>query len=222
MAQPWMRVDRARSWCRATGCAVRDRSSPPRTDLESTAALLDLVRKGDRAARERLASRYVQVLKRLAHGRLPGRARDLLDTDDLVQVTVIRALDHVEAFEPRHEGAFLAYMRRILLNQIRDEIRRVARRPGRTDLEEDLPAPGRSPLEDAIGRETVERYDAALIRLTDEQREAVVLRLELGFTYQQIAEALGHGSPNAVRMMVTRALVRMGECMGELGRIDER
>lgn len=55
-------------------------------DLESTAELLDLVRRGDPGARERLASRYLQVLHRLAHGRLPSRARDLLDTDDLVQV----------------------------------------------------------------------------------------------------------------------------------------
>jgi RNA polymerase sigma-70 factor (ECF subfamily) len=145
-----------------------------------------------------------------------------LDTDDLVQVTLIRALDHVEGFEPRHEGAFLAYMRRILLNQIRDEIRRVARRPGQASLEDDLPALGRSPLEDAIGQETVERYEAALERLTDEQREAVVLRLELGFTYQQIADALGHGSSNAARMMVTRALVRLSERMGEFGRTDGR
>jgi RNA polymerase sigma-70 factor (ECF subfamily) len=138
----------------------------------------------------------------------------MVDTDDLVQVTLVRALDHVEDFEPRHEGAFLAYMRRILLNQIRDEIRRVSRRPVRSELEGDPPALDRSPLDEAIGRETVERYEAVLDQLTDPQREAVILRLELGFTYQQIAEALGRDSPNAVRMMVTRALVRLGEQLG--------
>ena len=187
----------------------------PPPNLESTATLLHLVRRGDRAARERLAARYLQILQRLAHGRLPRRARDLVDTDDLVQVTLIRALDHVEEFEPRHEGAFLAYMRRILVNQIRDEIRRVGRRPVRGELDADPPAADRSPLENAIGWETVERYEAALDQLKEEQREAIILRLELGFTYQQIAEALGSDSPNAVRMMVTRALVRLGEQLGE-------
>lgn len=187
----------------------------PPPNLESTATLLHLVRHGDRAARERLAIRYLQILHRLAHGRLPQRARDLVDTDDLVQVTLVRALDHVEEFEPRHEGAFLAYMRRILLNQIRDEIRRVGRRPVRSELESDPPAADRSPLEAAIGRETVERYEAVLSQLKEEQREAIILRLELGFTYQQIAEALGSDSPNAVRMMVARALVRLGEQLGE-------
>jgi RNA polymerase sigma-70 factor (ECF subfamily) len=117
-------------------------------------------------------------------------------------------------------------MRRILLNQIRDEIRRVARRPARSELEGDLPALDRSPLEEAIGRETVERYEAVLDQLKEEQREAIILRLELGFTYQQIAEALGRDSPNAVRMMVTRALVRLGEQLGEEpgdpGSSDER
>jgi RNA polymerase sigma-70 factor (ECF subfamily) len=198
----------------------------PPPNLESTATLLRLVRHGDRPARERLAARYLQVLRRLAHGRLPLRARDLVDTDDLVQVTLIRALDHVEEFEPRHEGAFLAYMRRILLNQIRDEIRRVSRRPARSELEGDPPAQDPSPLEDAIGRETVERYEAILDQLKEEQREAIILRLELGFTYQQIAEALGRDSPNAVRMMVTRALVRLGEQLGgepsDPGSSDER
>ena len=198
----------------------------PPPNLESTATLLQLVRHGDRPARERLAARYLQILRRLAHGRLPLRARDMVDTDDLVQVTLVRALDHVEDFEPRHEGAFLAYMRRILLNQIRDEIRRVSRRPVRSELEGDPPALDRSPLDEAIGRETVERYEAVLDQLRDEQREAIILRLELGFTYQQIAEALGRDSPNAVRMMVTRALVRLGEQLGgepgDSGSSDER
>jgi RNA polymerase sigma-70 factor, ECF subfamily len=198
--------------------------TPPEPDalgLESTAALLERIRMGDESAQARLVSRYLPILKRLAHGRLPARARDLSDTDDLVQVTLIRALEHVETFEVRREGAFLAYMRRILVNQIRDEIRRVSRRPDRVDLGDDVPGIGPSPLEEAIGTETAERYEVALERLTDEQKEAIILRLELGFNYQQIADALGHGSSNAARMMVTRALVRLSKIMGS-GRNDGR
>lgn len=198
--------------------------TPPEPDalgLESTAALLERIRMGDESAQARLVSRYLPILKRLAHGRLPARARDLSDTDDLVQVTLIRALSHVDTFEVRREGAFLAYLRRILVNQIRDEIRRVSRRPDRVDLGDDVPGIGPSPLEEAIGTETAERYEAALELLTDEQKEAVILRLELGFNYQQIADAVGHGSSNAARMMVTRALVRLSKIMGS-GRNDGR
>src|SRR5512140_2869820 len=103
-------------------------------DDYSTARLLRLVREGDARARETLCARYLKSLRPFAHGRVPRYARDLLDTDDLVQVTVVRALSHIERFEPRREGAFLAYLRQILLNQVRDEARRVARKPERGAL----------------------------------------------------------------------------------------
>jgi hypothetical protein len=47
---------------------------------------------GTAAARERLFARYLPVLKRWAHHRLPRAARALRDTDDLVQDTLLNAL----------------------------------------------------------------------------------------------------------------------------------
>lgn len=184
--------------------------------LESTARLLALVRAGDGRARDRLARRYFVALRPFAHGRLPAHMRGLLDTDDLVQNTVIRALEHIETFEPRREGAFLAYLRKILINQIRDEARRAARQKGRVELDERVESQERSPLEQVIGREAMERYDAALMRLSEEQREAVMLRIELGYEYGEIAEALDRPTANAARMLVTRALVRMAEEMKQI------
>jgi len=185
--------------------------------LESTAALLGRVRDGDAAARERLVARYLPLLKRWARGRLPGSARGMVDTDDLVQITLLRALDHVNEFEPRREGAFLAYLRTIVLNSVRDEIRRAARRPGREPLSDELElvAGDPSPLERAIGRDAVEDYERALVTLPEEQQEVVILRLELGLDYGEIAEASGRPSANAARMAVSRALVRLAEVMDE-------
>jgi RNA polymerase sigma-70 factor (ECF subfamily) len=171
------------------------------------------VRAGDQASRERLIRRYLPTLQRWAHGRVPAGARDLVDTRDLVQVSLVRALNHLEEFEYRREGAFLAYLRTILMNQIRDQARRAARVPGREALSEGLRDPNPSPIEEAIGRETLESYEVALEQLTPEQQEAVVLRAEMGFTYQEIAEAIGSPSANAARLLVTRALVRMAEAM---------
>lgn len=139
----------------------------------------------------------------------------MADTDDLVQVSLMRALDHLEDFEPRHEGAFLAYLRRIVLNAVRDELRRAGRRPTRTDLRDSLPQPGPSLVEKAIGRELVEAYEAALATLPEEQREAVIMRIEFGYTYPEIAEALGRPSANAARMAVSRALLRLGEVLSD-------
>lgn len=197
---------------RGSGDGAEDRSP-----LESTATLLSLVRGGDGSARDRLLERYLPILRRWARGRLPSGARDLLDTDDLVQVSLLRALNHMEAFEPQREGAFLAYLRRIVLNAVRDEIRRVARRPTAEPLEMEIPSQGPSHLERAIGREALEAYEEALASLPEEQQEAVILRIEFGYSYPEIAEALERPSANAARMMVSRALVRLAEVMGGRG-----
>ena len=182
---------------------------------ESTASLLAQARTGDSEARNRLASRYLPILQRWARGRLPSRARDIADTDDLVQVTLLKALDKVEEFEPRREGAFLAYLRQILQNQIRDHIRRINRRPVAEELNENIHVKEPSALEEAIGREILENYEAALATLPENQREAVVLRLEMGLTHQEVADAIGSPSWNAARMLVARALIRLAEVMNE-------
>lgn len=187
--------------------------SGPAPDLESTAALLIQVQDGDPAARDRLIHRFLPALTRWARGRLPARARSLTDTDDLVQVTLLRALDKVKEFEPQRQGAFLAYLRRILMNQIRDEIRRTERRPGVDRLTDSMAQEAPSPLERAIGREQLEAYEAGLAQMSPDQQEAIVLRLELGFKHREVAEALGLPSANAARMAVARALVRLTEVM---------
>lgn len=185
--------------------------------METTADLLTRLRSGDAGAREQLLTRYLPVLRRWAHGRLPQYARGMVDTDDLVQVTLLRAADHLGEFEPRHEGAFLAYLRRILINSVRDEIRRAVRRPGRETISDDLPDDLPSAVEQAIGREAMEAYEAALASLPETQQEVIILRVEFGYSYPEIAAALGRSSANAVRMMVSRALIRVAEVMHERG-----
>ena len=185
----------------------------PAIDLESTASLIHRIRHGDDGARETLIRRYLAPLKRWAHGRLPVRARDLLDTDDLVQNTLLRTLKHIESFAPEREGAFLAFLRQALLNQIRDELRRVGRRPGAQPLETPVPGGGPSPLEEAIGSETLRAYDRALLALPSQSQEAVILRIEMGFSYKEIAAALGFPSANAARMAIARALVHLARAM---------
>ena len=181
--------------------------------LESTAALLERIRAGDAGARDRLVRRYLPVLQSWAHGRLPRGARGMADTADLVQVALYRALTRLEAFEPRHEGAFFAYLRQIVLNAVREEIRRATRRPSAPENASEPLDPSASVVERAIGQEMLECYEQALLRLAPDQREAVILRLECGLSYPEIAEAMGRPSANAARMLVARALVPLAEAM---------
>ena len=81
------------------------------SQIESTATLLNKVKNGDDQARNRLCAIYLPMLQRWAHGRMPIYARDLAETDDLVQSSLIKALDKIDDFKSQHEGAFLAYLR---------------------------------------------------------------------------------------------------------------
>ena len=180
-------------------------------DPETTADLLSAARRGDPDARERLFERCLPRLQQWAHGRLPAGARDIADTDDLVQVTLIRALAHIDTFEARREGAFLAYLRTILLNAVRDELRRRSNRPPHDPLYENLPSPLAAPLEELVGRDRLKRYDDAIEALPDAWREAIILRLEYGMSFREIADATGKPSEDAARMTVNRALERLAQ-----------
>ncbi len=183
--------------------------------LDSTLTLLERARAGDRIAQDLLLARYRPVLERWAHGRLPAGCRDLNETPDLVQMTLIRAYRNLDHFVPRHEGAFLAYLRQILHNQVRDEIRRFRRLPTKIEIPEDLPDDGPLPLEETIGREAVKRYEAALKKLPEDYREAIFLRVEMRLPYEQVAEAMQRPTANAARLLVRRAVLKLSEEMDE-------
>jgi RNA polymerase sigma factor (sigma-70 family) len=184
-----------------------------RNGLLSSVELLERARRGDRRALDDLLARYLPALRRWASGRLPRWARDLLDTDDLIQETIIKSLRNVEGFVPRGEGALAAYLRQALRNRIRDEVRDAARRPGRGELLDEPRTQAASPLEDAIGAEALERYEAALSRLGDDDRELVLARIEMALGYAEVARSCGRPSPEAARMAVRRALVRLAQEM---------
>jgi RNA polymerase sigma-70 factor (ECF subfamily) len=191
-------------------------SQPPSSqDLASTISLLQRVRQGDADALNELYRRHMPPLRRWARGRLPQWTRDLRDTEDLVQETLTQTLRHLDTFEPRHDGALQAYLRQALVNRVRDEVRRVTRHPAGVELEEHdgFADPAASPLEQLIGVEAVDRYEAALQRLRPEERELIIARVEMQQSYQQIASAHGKSSPDAARMAVSRALVRLAEEM---------
>jgi len=196
-----------------TDASSDDISPSTSLELQSTAELLNAVRRGHDEALAVVLRRCVPALRRWARGRLPAGARGLLETEDLVQETVVRVLKRLPTFESRHAGALQAYLRQAILNRIRDEARRVRRLPQQVDLDDDYVDLSDSPLDKAIGRERAGRYDAALQRLSPRQREAIVARIELQCSYQEIAVAMGKPSADAARVAVVRALYRLQEEM---------
>jgi RNA polymerase sigma-70 factor (ECF subfamily) len=176
---------------------------------EPTIELLLQARAGDRMALEALLERCLPPLKRWAHGRLPAHARGSLDTGDLVQEAALHVLARLDKFEPRHVGAMQAYLRMSVINRIRDEIRKVGRRPESVELPDDAASDVTSPLEAAIRVEAYQRYRDALEHLRTRDREMVVARIEVQWSIAEIAQRFGMASIDAARVAVSRSLKRL-------------
>jgi RNA polymerase sigma-70 factor, ECF subfamily len=196
-----------------------DPTEGAQVDPESTFSLIERARDGDERALERLFARHLKPLQRWVSGRLPKWARDLADTDDLVQDTLLKTFKRIESFEPRRVGALQAYLRNAVLNRLRDELRRKGRQPDLTGLDSIEIEGAESPLEAALGRERLEAYERALEHLKPPEREAIIARVELGYSYEELAVMLNKPSPEAARKAAQRALIHLAE---ELKRERER
>ncbi|HRX99646.1 MAG: sigma-70 family RNA polymerase sigma factor [Rhodanobacteraceae bacterium] len=187
----------------------------------STATLIGRIHAGHSEARDELFARCLPMLRRFARGRLPTGRRDLAETEDLVQLTLMRALNRLDDFDARGRGAFFAYLRTVMLNAVREELRRLQRHPhvdGEPDEHASAGTLSGDLIEDsvvanAIGGETLAAYEQALEKLDERQRQAVILRVEFDLSYAEIALELDCPSADAARMQVARALKRVAELM---------
>jgi RNA polymerase sigma factor (sigma-70 family) len=186
-------------------------------DPESSFELIARAQAGDDSALTRLLERYRPRLRRWASGRLPRYAREISDTEDLVQDVLLGTFRNFQKFENRDEWALQKYLRHAVTNRVRSELERFANRPRAEAFPEGVASPELSPLQHALGAETFARYDAALGQLNEPEREAVIARLELGCSYQEVAQLLGKPSDDAARMTVTRAVGKLAALMSGPG-----
>jgi RNA polymerase sigma-70 factor (ECF subfamily) len=186
-----------------------DRGSSMLRSDQPTIELVIKARAGDTFALEALLQRSLPRLKRWAHGRLPSAARGHIETSDLVQDAAMKAIARLDTFEPRHVGALQAYLRKTVINRIRDEVRRLGRRPPPTELTEDLVSTDATQTELAIRRQNYDRYRAALEQLRAKDRELVLARVEAQWTLAEITRHFDFATSDAARMAVNRALSRL-------------
>ena len=190
-----------------------DRARQLEIPPESTISLINRAQTGDDSALEVLCTRYMPRLYRWATGRLPISARGIVDTGDLVQETFIKVIRRLGDFHPDHAGAFPAYLRKAILNRIRDEIRQTSNKPAITDLDGRERDPTPSPLEETIGWDLVDTYEKAFMRLKEDDRAVIFLKIELEMSNKEVADALNKTSADAARKAGNRALVRLAREM---------
>ena len=194
----------------------RNLAGDRRTLDSSSERLLANIREGSRTTIDALFERYRSWLRRWARGRLPAWVRSTIDTSDLVQNALHRTFKRMERFEPKHANALRIYLRRAVENQIRDELRRAVRRraiiaPDEVVRLSDDGAPQHQQL---VDDETWRRYLSSLKRLTPRERRLIVGHAELEYSYRQLALIEGMPSPDAARMALRRAVIRLSSLIG--------
>jgi RNA polymerase sigma-70 factor (ECF subfamily) len=148
---------------------------------------------------------------------------------DLVQQTFLEAQRDFARFQGHDEGEWLAWLRRLLLNNlanfVRDyretakrEVAREVRLPeGDSSRPGDLAPAGSEPTpsKQAMAHEHAAAVLRALDQLPPDYRQVVLLRYQDEKSFDEIGEIMGRSS-NAVRKLWLRALERLKQDLIEL------
>ena len=167
------------------------------------------------------AEAYREYLRLLARLQIAAGLVNRIDISGVVQQTIWDAAQ--APHPPAEQGEWLNWLRRLLANNLHDELRKAkaARRDVRRErsLEADLEASSArlegwvrsqqsSPSHRAIRVEELNRLAVAMSQLSDEQRTAIELHHLQGLQLQAIAEQLGR-SKEAVASLLYRGMKKL-------------
>jgi RNA polymerase sigma-70 factor, ECF subfamily len=169
--------------------------------------------------------RWRDYLSLLAGAHLDPRLRAKIDVSGVIQQTLLEAHQKREALRADHPAQELAWLRRILANNLADELRKLA--TGKRDLARErslegqlgqtsarlegwLAADQSSPSERAERGEEALRLAEALASLPEAQREALVLQHWHGWSMDEIAGHMGK-TRGAVAGLIKRGLQGLRE-----------
>lgn len=197
--------------------------------MTTTVRLLQAAKQGDRGAMDDLCSRYWERVHTVVRLRLGQALRAKVESSDIVQEVFLASLKGIETFEHGSEGDFFHWLCKLVENRIRDQAeyfqakKRQAAHvmalqpelPNRTTVFGPLLQIGVShtPSSDVMRREELDLLEEAVDELPDDQREAVILTRYEGLSLGEAASILSK-SPDAVRMLVSRAIVSLGKRLG--------
>jgi len=191
-------------------------------DAENEAVpLLTAARSGSREALGQLLEICRGYLLLIAKGELDVDLQAKEGASDRVQETFLEAQRDFGQFHGTSEAELLAWLRRILLNNVANFTRRyrttgkraVAREvgldeAGNRDLQANLPSDVDSPSGQAVAREEAAALARALEQLPEDYRQVLRLRFEEGLPFEDIAKLMSR-SANAVRKLFARAVERV-------------
>lgn len=196
-------------------------------DRDLPEVLLQRARAGDSGARGRLLDLYRNYLRILARTQIDTALRVRLAPSDLVQETLLEAHRDFQQFVGSTEKELLVWLRRILVRNLADQVKRHQAR-GRDwrrqeslealldrssqSAEEALARGISTPSAQAARREQAVLLADALADLPADYRDVIVLRNLEHLKFEEIAGRMGR-STGAVRMLWARALEKLSRAM---------
>ena len=197
---------------------------------QRTRRLVELAKEGDRAALEKLSQTYSERVQRIVRMRMGKELRSKLESMDIVQDTLICAIRGLDRFTYTDEGDFTRWLSHITENRLRDNLDRL--HADKRDIRKEKPlnsdkGDGRqsrvrpieplytaTPSVEIEKKEQLDRLERAMDTLKQEYKEVIVLTKIEGLSYKQAAQRLER-SPNALRMLLCRAMAALSEVYEE-------
>jgi len=196
----------------------------------SVARCIRLAREGQGDALAQILEAYRNYLRLIAATCFERQLRGKADPSDVVQDALVKVHENFHQFRGATERELLAWMRTILARLLTDLHRRflqgaerqVGRERSLADvmdrssmvLEGFLANRQESPSARAVKREQSVLLADALALMSPDDREVITLRNLLELEWEEVARRMGR-SADAVRMLWTRAVRRLGDQLGE-------
>jgi len=194
---------------------------------------IDLVREaqsGQSDARNELFKRYSDRVLGIVRARIGPRLRRNVESGDIAQEALIEALQSLDRFETRGESSLIRWLATIVQNRIsarakyfgaerRSSAREIALDGHGNEHESSIDPPARvnTPSLEVRNAEEQGLVEECLHELPENYRELILMRDYAGSSWEEVAESIGSASPDAARMMHTRARTQLGKLLQSRG-----
>jgi RNA polymerase sigma-70 factor (ECF subfamily) len=175
---------------------------------ETTRAIWERVRSGDRAAYEELFARHADRALLYIRARLGPRLRSAVESRDVLQDAYLEAHRDFDSFQCTDEGAFARWFSRIIENRLRD----LGDYLGAKKRQPVAPPPPAAITGPATAADRAERHQAlleGLDSLSEDHRTVILLRYFEGLGAEEAGQRMGR-SAGAIRKLTVRALAELG------------
>lgn len=197
--------------------------------MNEQSSSIELVRRakhGDDDALDRLFRRYYDRVRRIVKMRLGSKLKAKLEIEDILQDTFVTAVEAFDRFEMRDDASLINWLARLAEHKIiaaadyhsakkRDSGREVRLHKRTYD---DSSAISQELADSIDGPSTlVEQSELkgiiedCISELSRDYRELVLLRDYAGMTWEQIAIETHRPTPEAARMMHSRAMLELAK-----------